>query len=915
MPPTSPDPEQYPSYQEVARFLSALAFDGRGDDADFAFQTFDESGTENDDLTTAPHGSLRTHFAKLSQANSDGAGVHVGIHETDGRGRTEENILRPRAVFLDFDGCEAPRGIGAVPVSMVVRSVRGPHVYWLLEPGEDLGEWRRVQKAMAKRFGSDEGATTLTQTMRVPGFFHRKGEPVPVYIEMLENKRHRLADFVRAFGLQRELDALAAAEAEIAARKEAAQSMAPTRPIETFTSRMDRALAFISGVPGTSSHRNDHIASKIAPIGWSFGVEEHDWAEAVCRWNDSNCSPPLRDKEVRQTVASMYRKLNKSEPFGWRLEQDSDEWKAKQAKYQLRQSARKARDDASWEATMAGAEEHEARGGFAPDEGHDSGPAPWEAGPPPGFNERPPGAVTAREALVPAGPHPAINLLDLSTFAYHATPPVPDGHPLSLRGNSQRFIDAYADQARYSPLLKDWYLWDGKRWKKDESSAVFCLAQQVVAGIHGLMKHKEVRPDKQDSKEEAGRKSALRDAIKKHVGKYETPKGVKDLMEYASWQRSVVVAPDQLDADDLLFNCDNGVLNMSTLELKPHEPDLYQTKVSPTAYVPTAKCPLWMEFLDWCMEGDQEMIAFLQRAAGYSLTGSVAEQVFFVNFGTGGNGKSTFINTIMELGAGYARQCSFDMFLASASRTASSPNEELLALKDVRMAFASEPDEGARLKEDLIKQITGGERISARPLWGKPIEFFPKFSLWFSCNHRPAIRGTDNGIWRRVLFLPWMANIELTPEKKDVNLGQKLLAEREGILAWVMAGAHEWANKGLQVPTRVRAATKGYRDDMDALGEFLTIKTHRAPKIEVGSSALYRAYCEWCDQTNEKAWKQKTFSQRIRERGFATKKKSSGNVFVGIGLRAEQDGPPKGQQNLGSEYEDEPATGRRDGRD
>jgi P4 family phage/plasmid primase-like protien len=909
MPPNPPDPAQYPSYPEVARFLTVLDFDGQGEDGNFAFQTFDESGSQDDSLLTTRYGSLRSHFAELARLNMAGAGIHLGVHETDGLGRTEENILRPRAVFLDFDGCEAPRGIGAIPVSAVVRSVRGPHVYWMLEPGEDLSEWRRVQKAMAARFGGDESATTLTQTMRVPGFFHRKAEAVPVYVEMVEARRYRLSDFVRSFALQPELAALAAAEAVLAERKKGMQSLAPSRPIGDYRGRSERALAFISGVSGVSSHRNDHIASHIAPIGWSFGIEEPEWADECCRWNDQNCSPPLREKEVRQTVASMYRKVAKSEPFGWRLEQDSPEWKAKQDKRRTDERERQEREDAIWAATTS-------------QEPPPSFDEQWADVPHPGQSTKRPtrraGAATAREASVSLGPHPAVDLLDLSAFNYHATPPVPDGHPLTLRGNSARFIDTYADQARYSPLLKDWYLWDGKRWKKDETGGVFCLAQRVVASIHDLMLHEDVKADKRDSKEEAARKLTVRDMVRKHVAKHETPKGVKDLMEYASWQREVVVAPDQLDADDLLFNCQNGVLDMRTLELKQHDPALYQTKISPTAYVPTAKCPLWMDFLDWCMQGDTAMIEFLQRAAGYSLTGSVAEQAFFVNFGTGGNGKSTFINTIMELGAGYARQCSFDMFLASASRTGGSPNEELLALKDVRMAFASEPDEGARLKEDLIKQITGGERISARPLWGKPIEFFPKFSLWFSCNHRPAIRGTDNGIWRRVLFVPWLANIEDTPDKKDTNFPQKLIPEYEGILAWAMAGAHEWCKNGLQVPASIRAATKGYRDDMDALGDFLAVKTIRAPKATTGSTELYRAYCAWCDSTNEKQWKQKTFSQRIRERGFHTKKTRSGNVFLGIGLISDMsdDDQPRGQQDLGDfDYDDSDSGSRRDGRD
>jgi putative DNA primase/helicase len=900
MPPNPPDPAQYPSYQEAVRFLAALNFGGDGQEADFAFQTFDESPSEAEELTTSFHGSLRDHFPQLRRLNGMGAGVHVGIHETNGQGRTEENVTRPRAVFLDFDEGEPPRGLGAVPVSMVVRSVRGPHVYWLLQPGEDLRQWRRVQKAMAARFGSDESATTFTQTMRLPGFMHCKAEHRPVWVEMLEDRRYTLADIVQGFHLQPELDTLAKAEAELAKRKEEARSLAPTRPVESFRGRVDRALAFIANVPGTQDHRNDHIASHVAPIGFAFGIDQYEWADEVVRWaaNKGMIAGDFREKEVRGIVASMYRRLERqgAEPFGWRLEQDSDEWKAKQAKREAARKAREADEAARWEAMLAEEPPPAGSSGWTPEMD-----APLPAARPANSGRRS-GRATARDAgsMADIDLTGSLNLLDLSNFSYGATPPVGDGHPLSLRGNSQRFTDTHGARSRYLPALKTWYLWDGKRWVKDDALAVYNMAQQVVGSIHDLMDDDDVRPCKTDDDLEKARKEELRKAIKSHVKKSETPKGVKDLLEYASWQDSIVVLPDQLDSDDLLFNTDNGVLDVRTLDLGEHDPTLYQTRVAPVGYVPKAQCPRWEAFLDWCMKGDADLIQFLQRAAGYSLTGSVAEQVFFVCFGTGGNGKSTFINALMEIAAGYGRQCSFDMFLASAKSSAAAPNEELLALKDVRLAFASEPDEGARLREDLIKQITGGERISARPLWGKPIEFYPKFTLWFSCNHRPAIRGTDNGIWRRVLLLPWLANIEETPDKKDRHLPEKLVAEYEGILAWAMAGAHEWHKNGLQIPDRVRAATKGYRDEMDTLGDFLALTTIRAPKATVGSSELYKAYCDWCERTNEYTWKQKTFSQRVKERGFQSKRTRAGNVFVGLGLldSDHQDFEP-GQQQLG----------------
>lgn len=887
--PSRPDPSSFPSYEEAGRFLSALDFEGRGQDGDFAFQTFPDSASasteERKALVSAPYGNLRDLFRHLAELNSRGAGVHVGLCVTDGNGRQEHNILAPRAVVLDFDDGYAARGTGAVPVSAVVRSARGPHVYWMLHPGEDLARWRVVSQALALRYGSDDAATLLTQTMRLPGFLHRKGEPRPVWVEILEARRYTLDEIVAGFGLEREfarLDEQQRVKEETARRQlERAKASKPTRPVDTYSDRLERARAFIAPVPGVASHRNIHIAKHVASIGWSFGLEEEEWAREVCAWNDTHCSPPLDHKEVSSVVRSLFKRCRASgAPFGWRLSQNTPEWEERQRAREDRVAA----EEEAWRITLT----------EAPVEPH---------------NEEPLGVATAMDPRAPFPPlgvpdwndpggaavFPAAALLDLRTFGYLATPPLPDGHPLSVRGNSQRFVETHAAQVRFVPKLKDWYVWDGRRWEKDQSNSVHCLGQQVVAAIHKLVDHPDVAPRKApEALVDAAlekfvanerRKDGLRAAIKSHVQKSETPTGVKELLEYASWQRSVVVMPEQLDTDDHLFNAQNGTVDLRSLDLLPHDPKRYQTRIAPVAYVPKARCPLWEDHVRWAMGGNEEMVTFLQRAAGYSLSGYISEQVFFVCYGTGGNGKSTFLTTLLSLAADYGKQCPFDMFLASAMRPGASPNEELLALKDVRLAFAAEPEEGARLKEDLIKQITGGEKISARPLWGKPISFTPKFSLWFSCNAKPAIRGTDEGIWRRVLLIPWEANIDKDPGRhRDLRFADKLVPEYEGILAWALAGAHAWWKDGLAIPDSVRAATKEYRDDMDTLGDFLDLHTVASPNAQVGSSDLYRAYSEWCERCNERPWKQKTFSQRVQDRGFEKRRTKTGNVFLGLGI-------------------------------
>lgn len=883
------------NYDAANRFLAALDFNGDGEDSLFQWQTFVEvKGARDDDddyrrLTRTPFGSLRECWPELSSLNRNQGGIHVQVHQTDGHGRTDHNVVMPRAVFVDFDNGSAPPGTGACPPTMLIRSVRGEHVYWCLEEGESLAEWHRVQRAIAMRLQSDESATKLCQTMRCPGFAHWKtGSPRNITIRAdvyHPDRRYTLARIVELFSLEPELGKVAASDAEAERLRLEAQKYKPKRPLHLYTDKLDRARRFVDQIPGVGDgSRNEHMARKIAPVGWDFGIDVDDWTAEAQAYNHSRNNPPLRDKEVEHTVRSVYRSGDRGKlgnPFGYRLEQDSPEYVARRQAHEKR---RDQEDAAWWDRVLAESDEV--------------------------------GVAQAREVPVTGVPSP-VSFRDLADFKYRATVPVPDGHPLSLRGNSGRFIDQWTHQVRWCPPLERWYLWCGTHWEHDKYGGVCNLAQQTLARIHGLMDHEDVAPtpdekvpkeitavvaERQASRRPGAdmsvsaddpqaykdfvlnerRKEKLRSDIAKHCLRSEDPTGLEKMLKYASWQRCVIVRPDDLDRDDFLVNTPNGVIDIRTKRLRPHEPSLYQTKITSTSYRPQAQCGRWMDFLNWAMCDDPEMVAFLQRAAGYSLTGSARDQCFFICFGVGGNGKSTFLTALMELARSYARTCDFNMFLSNGDNRVNQPNEEMLALKDVRLAYAAEPEAGRALREDTIKHITGGEKVSVRPLWGKPIEFAPKFSLWFSSNHRPTIKGTDEGIWRRVHMIPWKARI--AEQDKDPNLAHKLRAEYEGILRWMIDGANEWYHNGLQVPEKVRAATREYRDDMDVLGSFIESCCVEGETNRAGSSELYEAYTKWCDKNGERPFKQKTFSQRLAERGYAKKKTKKGNVFLGIGI-------------------------------
>lgn len=866
MPPSAPSSSpEFPSYEILLRYLSALDYHGRGEDSVFAWQTFDDTDAERIDLLSLRHGTLAEQWPRLCALNRGGAGVHVGIHVTDGKGRRKENILAPRTVVLDFDEGEPIPATRMVPPSMVVRSARGPHYYWLLAEGKDLAQWRRIQLGLARRYKADTQACVFTQTIRAPGFFHNKKEPFPIRIEHLELRRYTLDELFKGFVLNTEVRQIRAEEAEMERRAEEAKSRIPSHRIDLYTNRLERARAYLDHVSGSEiGGRNNATAKHVVPIGWRFGIERDVWLSEVMAWNESHNRPPLDHRHVQSCVFSMWDFMARtSEPFGSLLDVDSPAWKERQAQWEEKLRQRKEEEEAQWQGRL-----DQVDGG---------------------------GRKRAAEAQAIPQNLPGVRFVDLLDLPSGALPAMPDGHPLSPRGDTHRVMLSHGDVVRYCKPLDRWFMWTGDHWSNDRMGLICNLLQQTISSVHELRDHPTLRPHRNDDDEEKSRKAAVRSEISKHVARAEKPSALKEVLEFLTFQPRIVVLPEQLDKDDLLVNTPSGIVDVATLEVRPHDPRLCQTRITGAPYVvASSKCDLWHSFIRWAMCEDEEVLSFLQRAAGVSLTGSAEDHVFFVCFGTGGNGKSTFVETMLALAGGYGKVCDFNMFLEN-DRRSGQPNEELLALKDVRMVFAAEPEEGRRLREDVIKRVTGGEPISARPLFGSPIEFKPKFSLWLSANHRPAIRGTDDGIWRRVVMIPWDAKI--TAEKKDTLLGQKLLGELPGILRWVLEGANSWHKNGLRIPDKVRSATTAYREDMDEIGSFLQSQTVSYESAKVPSSRLYEVYRRWCEQQGSKAFKQKTFNQRVEERGYARSRSRYGIYFLGLGLLHSDAGEGGGDDN------------------
>jgi putative DNA primase/helicase len=358
------------------------------------------------------------------------------------------------------------------------------------------------------------------------------------------------------------------------------------------------------------------------------------------------------------------------------------------------------------------------------------------------------------------------------------------------------------------------------------------------------------------------------------------------MVELAKSEPGVPVTPERLDADPWVLNVCNGTLDLRTGHLRPHARADLLTKLAPVTYDPGALCPTWEAFLSRILAGDVALIRFVQKVIGYSLTGSTQEQCLFILYGAGANGKSTLIQTISALLGDYARQTPTESLLVQRG---DGVRNDLARLQGARFVSAVEVEGGRRLAEALVKQLTGGDTITARFLYGEHFEFQPMFKLWLAVNHKPVVQGTDHAIWRRLRLIPFTVTIPAA--EQDKRLTEKLRAELPGILRWAVEGCLAWQQEGLAPPTAVKRATGDYRAEMDVIAAFIRDCCVVEPQRQVSTSELYAEYRGWCEQMGESAVTQKAFGTALRERGCTPGRTSGGRLWVGIALREEETEP------------------------
>lgn len=432
-------------------------------------------------------------------------------------------------------------------------------------------------------------------------------------------------------------------------------------------------------------------------------------------------------------------------------------------------------------------------------------------------------------------------------------------------GNGRLLVQREKGEVLYVHDIGKWFIWSGTRWAEDRDGEIERRAKATVESLHE--EAKAIMDDEQ------------RKAMRQHALKSESASRIRSMLELARSEPEVAATSEIFDADALLLNTKNGTLNLQTGELQEHRREDLIMRTVPVAYDPDAECPRWKRFLDRIMGKNKNLLAFLRRAVGCTLTG-IQVQSLFMLYGGGANGKSTFLAVIKALLGDYAKNCQPDTLTTSRGNGI---DNDLARLRGARLVTSIESDEGRRLAEAKIKQITGGDAVTARFLFHEHFEFVPVFKLWLATNHKPEIRGGDEAIWRRLLLIPFQ--VQIPEAERDADLPEKLKEELPGILAWAVRGCWAWKTGGLKPPAEVLVATAAYRTEEDRVSAFIDQRCETGPKEEQPAGELYRAYKNWALENGEEPLTSTAFGRRLEEKSFGMKRGGKGRVRLGLSLK------------------------------
>ena len=434
--------------------------------------------------------------------------------------------------------------------------------------------------------------------------------------------------------------------------------------------------------------------------------------------------------------------------------------------------------------------------------------------------------------------------------------------PMTDTGNGEVIAAMFGERLRYDHLRKRWLVWDAHRWVHDADGKVRRLAIEASRARFAAANIAD------DDK---------RKAIVKWAFSSEDRYRLNAAIDMASVLYPISDAGESWDSNPWLLGCDNGVVDLRTGVLHPGRPDDLITMTTGVAYDRDAICPLWKQFLSEVFDDDQELVDFIQRAIGYSISGDTREQLLFLACGNGANGKSTLLEVMRAALGDYAANTPFSTFELNRSIQ----TNDLAALASRRLVTAVETAEARQLNEARVKAVTGGDPVTARFLFREFFTYTPTYKVWLAMNHKPIITGSDEGIWRRVRPIPF--NVSFLG-REDKTLHAMLKEELPGILTWAVEGCLDWQEKGLLEPEAIMAAKEAYRTESDIVGQFLTDSTCADEGAKVKASKLYQAYRTWCEENGEQALTHQAFGRRLSPRGIDKYRARDGVYYRDIGL-------------------------------
>ncbi|MCK9592844.1 MAG: phage/plasmid primase, P4 family [Methanoregula sp.] len=458
-----------------------------------------------------------------------------------------------------------------------------------------------------------------------------------------------------------------------------------------------------------------------------------------------------------------------------------------------------------------------------------------------------------------------------------------NNRPRTDVGNAERLVDQYGIHLKYCHHFNSWYVWTPQegRWRKDDLEQIYRAAKDVIRRI-GIEASRGVTKTSGDD-------------LYKWAMTCECRAHITGMVDIAKSDLKVAALPEIWDTNDFSINLLNGTFDLKTFELKNHYIKDYNSKIAPIEYDCNAVCPNWLKFLERIMrsrEDKTEIISFLQRAIGYTLTGSTKEQAMFLLWGSGANGKSVLIDVIRTMMGEYGITTDSSTFVTSrGGAEGGRARGDIARLAGARMVSSSENSPDSRLDEQLIKNLTGSDKVTARFLYQEAFEFYPKFKIWWAFNHQPQIYDTTNSIWRRIKLIPFEETIP--DDEQDPFLADKLKQEIPGIFNWAVEGLKQYYETGgLGAPAAVSKATKEYREDQDILHEFIAESCEFVKEndpfgrvFDIRAKDLYEAYKSWNSWNgDEKPMSNMKFGNLLKDRGLKKERKTDGIHYLGVRL-------------------------------